>query len=187
MQFIPSTWAIYGADETGDGRADVFNINDAALGTARYLCAAGGNLRTVAGRTRAVLAYNHSSLYLAQVLALADAYHRGLRVTGIPLVGKTHGGLPTIVDTGYVPPANPGSPTAVDQSTTKHRKPKPGTPSTSSSPTSTRSATTTTSTPSSGTTTPTTGTSSTSSTTTAPPTSSSTSTCPPLQHLFHHC
>src|SRR5262249_29118088 len=96
MQFIPSTWAIYGADATGDGKADIFNINDAALGTARYLCAAGGDLRTPAGKVRAVLAYNHNDTYLAQVLALADAYHRGLRVTGIPIVGITKGGLPTL-------------------------------------------------------------------------------------------
>jgi membrane-bound lytic murein transglycosylase B len=127
MQFIPSTWAAYGADADGDGRADIFNINDAALGTARYLCAAGGDLRGTDGQTRAVLAYNHNSTYLAQVLALADAYHRGLRVTGIPIVGITKGSLPTVVDTGYVPPANPGDPTAVDPGTTKKKR----TPSTS--------------------------------------------------------
>lgn len=113
MQFIPSTWAIYGADANGDGVADIFNINDAALGAARLLCAAGGDLRTPAGQTRAVLAYNHSDQYLAQVLALADAYRRGIAITGLP-VGITSGALPTITDTGYVPPANPGGPTAVD-------------------------------------------------------------------------
>ena len=73
MQFIPQTWAGYGADANGDGRADIFNINDAALGAARYLCANGGNLRTQAGRVRAVLAYNHNDEYVAQVLALAEA------------------------------------------------------------------------------------------------------------------
>jgi membrane-bound lytic murein transglycosylase B len=73
MQFIPSTWALYGTDANGDGRADIFNINDAALGAARYLCAAGGNLRTHDGQVRAVLAYNHNDQYLAQVLALAGA------------------------------------------------------------------------------------------------------------------
>jgi membrane-bound lytic murein transglycosylase B len=132
MQFIPSTWAIYGADETGDGKADVFNINDAALGTARYLCAAGGDLATQPGQVRAVLAYNHSDQYLAEVLALAQAYHRGLRVTGIPVVGITKGGLPTVVDTGYVPPANPGAPTAVAPKTGS--KPAPKKRGTSTSP-----------------------------------------------------
>ena len=85
MQFIPSTWAGFGTDATGDGKADIFNINDASLGAARYLCAAGGNLRTHAGQVRAVLAYNHSDEYLAQVLALADAYRRGVPISGIPV------------------------------------------------------------------------------------------------------
>jgi hypothetical protein len=111
MQFIPSTWAIYGTDATGDGKADVFNINDAALGAARYLCAAGGDLRSRAGQVRAVLSYNHSMEYLGQVLALADAYRQGIPISGIP-VGITKGGLPTITDTGYIPPANPGAPQA---------------------------------------------------------------------------
>jgi hypothetical protein len=121
MQFIPSTWAIYGTDANGDGKADIFNINDAALGAARYLCAAGGNLRTQDGQVRAVLAYNHSDQYLAQVLALADAYRRGIPITGIPL-GITRGPLPTITDTGYIPPANPGAPTATQK--TKHQPAK---------------------------------------------------------------
>jgi cell division septation protein DedD len=123
MQFIPSTWAIYGTDATGDGRADVFNINDAALGAARYLCAAGGDLRTHAGQVRAVLAYNHSDEYLAQVLALADAYRRGISITGLP-VGITKGSLPKVTDTGYIPPANPGAPTAVHKKGAKST-PKP--------------------------------------------------------------
>jgi membrane-bound lytic murein transglycosylase B len=111
MQFIPSTWRAYGVDANGDGKADVFNINDAALTSARYLCAAGGNLRTHAGQVAAVLAYNHSDQYLAQVLALADAYRRGIPVSGIPL-GNTTGALPPVSSGGYVPPANPAAPTA---------------------------------------------------------------------------
>jgi membrane-bound lytic murein transglycosylase B len=112
MQFIPSTWAAYGADANGDGKADIFNINDAALGAARYLCAAGGDLGTQSGRVQAVLTYNHNDQYLAQVLALANAYHLGIPVTGIP-VGILTGALPKVTDTGYIPPVNPGAPTAV--------------------------------------------------------------------------
>ncbi len=111
MQFIPQTWASYGVDANGDGKADIFNINDAALGAARYLCAAGGDLRTQAGRVRAVLAYNHNDQYLAQVLALAQAYRSGLKVTGIP-VGNLTGALPPI-KAGSVLAVNPGIPTAV--------------------------------------------------------------------------
>lgn len=121
MQFIPSTWGAYGADATGDGKADIFNINDAALGAARYLCAAGGNLRTQAGQVRAVLTYNHNDQYVAQVLALADAYRRGVPITGIPK-GITTGKLPKVTDTGYIPPANPAAPTAADRETKAAQK-----------------------------------------------------------------
>src|SRR4051812_41027740 len=140
MQFIPSTWGIYGTDATGDGRADIFNINDAALGAARYLCAAGGNLRAHAGQVRAVLAYNHSDQYLAQVLALADAYRRGVPITGIPL-GITSGPLPKVTDPGYIPPANPGAPTAVDKSRSGSHKSKPAPHKSSAAPSRPKSST----------------------------------------------
>jgi hypothetical protein len=120
MQFIPSTWAAYGSDANGDGKADVFNVNDAALTAARYLCAAGGNLRTHAGQVAAVLAYNHSDQYLAQVLALANAYRTGVAVYGIP-VGNVTGGLPPVSNTGYLPPVNPGPPTAVGTTAAKKK------------------------------------------------------------------
>ena len=123
MQFIPQTWASYGLDATGDGVADPFNINDAALTAARYLCAAGGNLRAHDGQVRAVLTYNHSSAYLAEVLGLADAYRRGVPVSGIPH-GNVTGALAP-VRPGSLPAANPGAPTAVGGSagakhTTRH-------------------------------------------------------------------
>jgi len=124
MQFIPQTWASYGVDANGDGIADVFNINDAALGAARYLCAAGGDLRTHSGQVAAILAYNHSDAYLAQVLALAAAYRAGIPITGIP-VGIVHGKLPPVAKHPTLP-VNPGGPTANDprghkKHTTTHR------------------------------------------------------------------
>jgi membrane-bound lytic murein transglycosylase B len=185
MQFIPQTWAIYGTDATGDGRADIFNINDAALGAARYLCAAGGNLRGQSGQIRAVLAYNHSDQYLAQVLALADAYRRGIPITGIP-VGITKGKLPSITDTGYIPPANPGAPTATQRHPAKHKKRAPAKSSTSASTPSrssstSRSAATTSSAAGSG------SSSSSGSATSTSPAPSPTTSCGPLQHLLHQC
>jgi hypothetical protein len=193
MQFIPSTWAIYGTDATGDGKADIFNINDAALSAARYLCAAGGNLRTRDGQVRAVLAYNHSSEYLAQVLALADAYRRGIPITGIP-VGITTGPLPTITDTGYIPPANPGAPQAGrpgktgtgggDRKSTPAGGGKPHSSTTkaaaSSSPAKPK--------PSSSTPKPTATKSTTPRPSSSPtPTPTPTSTCSRLMHLLHQC
>ncbi len=109
MQFIPTTWASYGADGNGDGRVDPFNVNDAALASARYLCASGGNLRSQEGRVKAVLTYNYSNEYLNQVLALADAYASGVKVDGVPISGPTKGALPP-VQPGQVPPANPAGP-----------------------------------------------------------------------------
>ena len=120
MQFIPSTWAIYGTDANGDGVADPFNVNDAALAAARYLCTAGGDLRTADGQTRAVLAYNHNHEYLAMVLAMAAAYATGVPVDG-PIIGITTGGLPP-VDTSWIPPVNPAAPPAMSEpeSTSSH-------------------------------------------------------------------
>jgi soluble lytic murein transglycosylase-like protein len=60
MQFIPSTWAVYG---TGDINDD----HDSILAAARYLKAAGapGDMRA------ALLAYNHSTAYVNALIAYA--------------------------------------------------------------------------------------------------------------------
>jgi membrane-bound lytic murein transglycosylase B len=94
MQFIPTTWRSYAIDADGNGTTDPFNINDAALAAANYLCVAGGDLRTDAGQRRAVLAYNHSDEYVAEVLALAHAYAAGIPVADLPLMGNTSGPVP---------------------------------------------------------------------------------------------
>jgi hypothetical protein len=110
MQFIPSTWALYGIDADNDRVASPFDINDAALAAGRYLCAAGGDLTTAAGQRRAVLAYNHSDEYLALVLGIAAAYGQDIPVAA-PIRGITTGSLPP-VDTSWLPPVNPGRPPA---------------------------------------------------------------------------
>lgn len=132
MQFIPSTWALYGVDANGDGKADPFNINDAALTAARYLCAAGGNLRTHAGQVAAVLSYNHSDQYLAQVLALANAYRNGIPISGIP-IGNITGKLPK-VHGGTPPPANPGPPPAAGKTAPAKKTSTPASKLSSSKP-----------------------------------------------------
>src|SRR3954447_4398006 len=107
MQFIPTTWRAYAIDADGTGSPDPFNINDAALAAAHYLCVAGGDLRTPAGQRRAVLAYNHSDSYVAEVLALARAYAAGIPVADIPILGDTTGPVPP--PTGFFgAPAAPG-------------------------------------------------------------------------------
>jgi soluble lytic murein transglycosylase-like protein len=72
MQFLPSTWAVYGVDADGDGRAEITDPVDAVFGAARYLCSWGAGL---GGQSLAdaVWAYNHADWYVRQVLALAVA------------------------------------------------------------------------------------------------------------------
>ena len=60
---IPSTWARGAAD--GDGVRDPNDLDDAALGTARYLCASGADLTAAHGWTDAVRSYNHSDVYVS--------------------------------------------------------------------------------------------------------------------------
>jgi hypothetical protein len=69
MQFLPSTWAAYGADGDGDGRHDVMNPIDAVHGAARLLCANGG--ADPAHLSSALWNYNHSDDYVRQVIGLA--------------------------------------------------------------------------------------------------------------------
>ncbi|MEO5875839.1 MAG: lytic transglycosylase domain-containing protein, partial [Streptosporangiaceae bacterium] len=75
MQFLPSTWKIYGVDGDGDGRADITNPFDAIPGAARYLCASGGG-KGGQSLYKAVFAYNHADWYVQKVLNLAAAYAR---------------------------------------------------------------------------------------------------------------
>ena len=119
MQFIPGTWRIYGVDGNADGRADPFNIYDAAAAAADYLCIAGGNLTTIGGQTAAVLAYNESATYLSSVLELAAAYAGGgvaiPAAVGLapPLGTATLAALPPPArqpGNGPLPPVNPGPP-----------------------------------------------------------------------------
>jgi membrane-bound lytic murein transglycosylase B len=56
--------------------ADPFNIDDAALSAAGYLCARGGDLTTSRGWTAAIYAYNQSDAYLQEVRQRAVRYAR---------------------------------------------------------------------------------------------------------------
>jgi membrane-bound lytic murein transglycosylase B len=109
MQFIPSTWATYGADGNADGVADPFNIFDAAAAAAHYLCVAGGDLGTAAGQERAVLAYNHSAAYLREVLQLEAVYAGAVPGLTVPVIPT---GPPPPVPT-HIPPVNPGPPPSI--------------------------------------------------------------------------
>lgn len=70
MQFLASTWAEYGVDADGDGRADRWDAADAIFTAARYLKANGAPTEL----ERAIFAYNHSSAYVQDVLRWAASY-----------------------------------------------------------------------------------------------------------------
>ncbi|TMK98425.1 MAG: lytic transglycosylase domain-containing protein [Actinobacteria bacterium] len=77
MQFIESTWARYGLDADGDGRANRWDPADAIYAAANYLRASGAPR----DYRRAILAYNHSRAYLAEVEALAARYRDAASAT----------------------------------------------------------------------------------------------------------
>jgi hypothetical protein len=74
MQFLPSTWAIWGMDGFGEtGPPNILNPYDAVPSAARLLCsdgaaAGGSSLR------QAIFDYNHATWYVNEVLALAAEY-----------------------------------------------------------------------------------------------------------------
>ena len=73
MQFLPSTWAAYGVDGDGDGKADIMNPMDAVPSSAGYLCRFGA-ARGPDGLYDAIFAYNHADWYVQKVLGIAAQY-----------------------------------------------------------------------------------------------------------------
>jgi hypothetical protein len=67
MQFLPSTWQLYGVDADGNGIADPASPADAIFSAARYLAAAGASTDL----RRAIFAYNHADWYVNEVLGRA--------------------------------------------------------------------------------------------------------------------
>jgi Transglycosylase SLT domain len=75
MQFLPSTWQVYGISAFGrTGPPNIMDPFDAVPSAARLLCANGGS--TAAGLRGAIFAYNHATWYVNEVLALAQQYAR---------------------------------------------------------------------------------------------------------------
>src|SRR3954451_25170750 len=97
MQFMPSTWKMYGVDANKDGRKDPFNPVDAIFAAARYLRAAGGDTDI----QKAVFAYNHAGWYVDSVML------RARMIAGVPadlvgsLTGLTEGHFPVYARARY--------------------------------------------------------------------------------------
>ncbi|MEV7859006.1 lytic transglycosylase domain-containing protein [Streptomyces hirsutus] len=155
MQFLPSTWARWGADGNGDGRADPNNIFDAALAAGHYLCAGDRNLGRAADLDRAILSYNHSRAYLRLVRYWLEFYSRGIHAVPdgkgvIPKSPGAGGDTPATepADTGNenddgivigpdpTTPATPTRPPSSSPSPTTSPSPSPGPSSPTEPPTS---------------------------------------------------
>ena len=90
MQFMPSTWEMWGTDANGDGVADPWNPEDAVYSAARYLAAAGAHEDLY----RAIFAYNHADWYVQQVLDLASSAVAAGMTFPLPEGAWTRGGGP---------------------------------------------------------------------------------------------
>ena len=132
MQFLPSTWLIWG----GGGNPN--NVYDAALAAGRYLCAGGQNLSDPAQQVAAVFSYNHSDSYVQLVLAWAYAYSGGVN----PLPPRTllaSGHKPAVHHSPVRPsprpaPARGASPSTKAATTSPSRPPSSSRTSASPSP-----------------------------------------------------
>ncbi len=91
MQFLAATWAAYGVDANGDGKADRWDPADAIFAAANYLHASGAPDDIPA----ALYAYNHSPSYVDQVLQWANLYKNDLGNTASNELGGGPVGAPT--------------------------------------------------------------------------------------------
>lgn len=78
MQFLPETWTHYAADGNRDGISDPQNYYDATLTAGKYLCSGDLDMSDPAQQTRAILRYNNSMAYVANVMAWAQSYKSGI-------------------------------------------------------------------------------------------------------------
>ncbi|SIR81664.1 lytic murein transglycosylase [Williamsia sterculiae] len=128
MQFIPSTWAKWGADGNGDGKADPNNIFDATLAAGNYLCAGVKDIFSVGERVPAVLRYNNSLQYVSDVIGWAIAYSTGTMPTNpigvLPPAGSA---------AGVAPPKDSASSSSKSSSSSAPPRPSPPNSSGSSS------------------------------------------------------
>nr|WP_245574220.1 murein transglycosylase [Amycolatopsis nigrescens] len=83
MQFIPGTWAKYNSDGNGDGLGDPQQIDDAAVGAARYLCVGGRDMASAQGWWAGIMSYNNSVEYAQKVFGLADGYAKAAQAVKV--------------------------------------------------------------------------------------------------------
>ena len=114
MQFLPSTWKMYGTDANRDGKRDPYNPVDAIFAAARYLKAAGADTDL----RKAIFAYNRANWYVDAVLL------RARLIAGYPvdfvgsLTGLTEGRFPVAARAKYA-----DDPLEAEQAARKKLKP----------------------------------------------------------------
>ncbi|MEW1736246.1 M23 family metallopeptidase [Nocardia beijingensis] len=64
-QFMPGTWATYGADDDGNGQASPFDIGDAIMAQGRYMCAIAATVDTWIDEGKVHAPHGRAELYLA--------------------------------------------------------------------------------------------------------------------------
>ncbi|HMC69110.1 MAG TPA: lytic transglycosylase domain-containing protein [Mycobacteriales bacterium] len=146
MQFMPTTWAVWGADGNRDRHQDPQQIDDATLAAAGYLCTGGDSgLDQISHLIAAVYSYNHSYAYVRAVLTVASEYagisSKALGVDKVPPDPGTKPSKknkPAAAATPSPSPSPSPSPTASLQTSSPH----PSSPQTGRTPTSTPSLTT---------------------------------------------
>lgn len=74
MQFIPTSWAIFGRDGNGDGETDPHNLYDAALAAAGHLCRRHSGLDSEPSFRQSLLGYNRSPVYGSDVIRISGEY-----------------------------------------------------------------------------------------------------------------
>ncbi|MEU0002451.1 hypothetical protein ABZ069_36690 [Streptomyces microflavus] len=142
MQFIPTTWAVWGSDGNSDGGASPHNMYDAALTTGRYLCANDRDLSDPKHLREAILSYNRSTEY-ADTVTKWIARYTGAGIDVVPNPSPSPSPKPSPKPSSTLsagPSASPlTSPTpkrSADLSPTPSWKPSGPTPPPSTSPSS---------------------------------------------------
>ena len=90
-QFLPTSYLRFGADGNGDGRVDLYDVDDAATSAAWFLVSHGwqGRLARVEQR-RVIWHYNRSDAYIDAVLGLAAKLGPGPAYGRLPVVEAAH-------------------------------------------------------------------------------------------------
>jgi membrane-bound lytic murein transglycosylase B len=75
-QFLPTSYLRFGVDGNGDGKVDLYRIEDAAASAANYLASHGWQAElTRSARRQVIWHYNRSDAYIDAVLGLSDRLH----------------------------------------------------------------------------------------------------------------